>query len=188
MLDRLNLQLKISVIICCYNSKDRLEPTLKALAQQKEINFSWEIIVVNNNSNDNTTEVAKCLWKLTGSNTPFKIVDESQPGLSSARKKGVKEAKGEYILFCDDDNWLAPNYIQNAVDIMDSDEQLGALCGYNEPVFEVPPIQIILDQINSFACGSLAKESTYLEANIVPWGAGLVVRSFLFKNKTEIRE
>src|SRR5260221_11052912 len=102
----------ISVIVCCFNSATRISPTLKHLYNQKNISSSsWEIIIINNCSTDNTTEKATQVWDSFSSNKPsFKIVNESTPGLSVARQKGIDESYYDYVLFCDDDNWLEENY------------------------------------------------------------------------------
>ena len=180
-----NKNMKVSVLICCYNSAIRIRSTLEALAAQK-CKYSWEIVLINNNSTDKTEKICRDLWEELNCSTPFKIVDEYNPGLSAARKKGIIESVGEYIIFCDDDNHLASDYIESAVNIMDYNNEIGALCGYNEPIFEIEPPNIVKDNINSYACGALAKEATFLNDKIVPWGAGLVVRSFFFKKLLDI--
>jgi len=168
--------MNLSVIICCYNSEDRLRPTLSALANQTTENVQWEIILVNNNSNDNTSEVAQQLWDEFNCAVPFEIVDEQEPGLSYARRKGVSVALGEYILFCDDDNWLNENYIANACQIMDNDPLVGALCGKNIAVYEKQPDEFVIQYEEAFAVGHNNLDSCYLDGRRAPWGAGLVLR------------
>ena len=97
----------ISIIICCYNSAKRLPETLAHLAnQQVDGGVRWELILVNNNSTDETEVVAQNLWGALGSPAPLKIFEEPLPGLSYARNNGMKKAIYEVFLFCDDDNWL----------------------------------------------------------------------------------
>ena len=174
--------MKISVIICCYNSRNRIEPTLKYLSGQKFKDVAWEVILVNNNSNDNTSKIAQELWDSFKCFTPFRIVDEPQPGLSFARKKGVSSSKSEYVLFCDDDNWLNDDYVKTACEIMDSDTTIGALCGKNVAEYEVVPDDFVLQHEEAFAVGYDDLESCFLEGRKTPWGAGMVLRkSFLDK-------
>jgi hypothetical protein len=59
------------------------------------------------------------------------------PGLAYARRRGVMEAAYEYIVFCDDDNWLAPDYLSIAREIL-FDPKVGAAGGQAEPEFEGP--------------------------------------------------
>ena len=126
----------ISVIICCYNSSLRLDETLKHLINQKTHGFNWELIVVDNASTDNTEAYARRV--LTDvKNIDFTIVRESESGLSYARKKGYTVAKYEYLLFCDDDNWLADNYLQLTYETMQVNPKIGILGGHASAVFEI---------------------------------------------------
>lgn len=130
----------ISVVICCYNSSARLPETLKHLALQVvPDDFYWEVIVVDNNSTDNTADVAKALWKEYGEKGPFRVVFEPQPGLSYARRRGVEESKGEFIIFCDDDNWLCSSYIIDVYNILNKDSSIGVVGGWGEAVYTHQP-------------------------------------------------
>lgn len=64
----------------------------------------WELIIVNNNSSNKTTEAATEEWDKYELSIPLKIVFEPTPGLTHARQKGVSESSFSYVLFCDDDN------------------------------------------------------------------------------------
>ena len=128
----------ISVVLCCYNSSIRLPKTLEHLALQNlSPNISCEIIVIDNNSSDNTFELAASEWAKLGAPFPLQTIRESKPGLSHARNTGVLSAKYQYICFCDDDNWLFPDYIQTAVEIMDADSSIGILAGQGIAVSDV---------------------------------------------------
>ena len=103
----------VSVIICCYNSAPRLEPTLTYLFYQKiSPTIDWEIIVVNNNSTDNTVEKVTSLYGQTDKTISLRIVDEQKPGLSHARNNGFETAKYDFALMVDDDNWLSETYVE----------------------------------------------------------------------------
>ena len=118
----------ISVIICCFNSSAIIDETLQYLFRQKFLNnLDWEIIVVNNASIDNTVEIAKRAFTSVN-NISYKIVTELKPGLIHARNRGIQAAQYEYILFCDDDNFLCNTYVQDVFNIMSSDYTIGA-CG-----------------------------------------------------------
>ena len=99
----------ISVLVCCYNSAGRLPQTLKYLAAQMvPPEIPWEVIVADNASKDATARVAGEVWEnLDTGHAGFKIISETVPGKSHALKKGIETAAYEYILVCDDDNWLA---------------------------------------------------------------------------------
>lgn len=123
----------ISVIICCFNSENRIEPTLQHLLRQ---NFGkdWEIVLVDNNSNDNTVQTA--LEILKNNVVSYTIVEESNPGLIHARKKGIGASKYKYLLFCDDDNWLCADYLNISYEIFDKNPSIGVIGGNGRAHFE----------------------------------------------------
>ncbi len=166
----------VSLIICCYNSSVRLQKTLDALAKQEcNPDLSWEIIIVDNNSSDNTPEIAADIWKKSGLEIPFKIVAEPRQGLGHARNKGISETAYSYLLFCDDDNWLAPNYVQGVFDILESDNNIAACGGMGIPVFETEEPDWFYVYAESFALGS--QEINSEDGCILNlYGAGMAVR------------
>lgn len=131
------INIGISVIICCYNSADRLPETLKHLAAQRvSEKIKWEVIIVDNASSDSSSKIAQQEWaKYKINQIPFNVVNESCRGLRYAREKGLICAKYEYLLYCDDDNWLAPQYLSMVFEILTHDAQIGVLggCGTFEP-------------------------------------------------------
>ncbi|MEO6734254.1 MAG: glycosyltransferase [Ferruginibacter sp.] len=169
----------ISVIICCYNSSSRLQPTLEHLHRQKNIPVeSWEVIVVDNASSDNTTVKAAAIWDSFALSKPaFRIVSEAKAGLSAARHKGIGESRFKFVLFCDDDNWLNETYLADALAIMNGYPGIGALGGKGFPVFEgKEPPHFWENQYHVLAVGSqwhIAGDIT--EARGVLYGAGLVL-------------
>jgi len=128
----------ISLIICCYNSSRRLPATIEYIARQ-QCSIPWEVIVVNNNSTDNTAAVARAAWNKYAVDVPFSIVQESRSGLSFARKKGIDSAQYDLLLFCDDDNRLEKDYLQNAFNIMQAHENVAVLGGLSVAETEVKP-------------------------------------------------
>ncbi|KAA5548315.1 glycosyltransferase [Adhaeribacter rhizoryzae] len=133
--------LGISVVICCYNSSSRLPQTLKHLAKQKitKPNLQWEILVIDNASTDNTALVARNEWEKYKNNAPLFIIPQPIPGTGPARDLGIEKANFEFILFCDDDNWLAENYVELAYEIMISNPHISALGGHANDICEITP-------------------------------------------------
>jgi glycosyltransferase involved in cell wall biosynthesis len=81
----------VSVVICCYNSADKISQALTCLQEQEyDQSILWEVILVDNASDDNTAIVARQIWKHL--EIPLRILNESQKGLSNARKKGINES------------------------------------------------------------------------------------------------
>jgi glycosyltransferase involved in cell wall biosynthesis len=168
----------ISVIICCFNSAERLPVTLSHITRQElPEGFRWEVIIVNNNSSDDTVEVAKREWQKKALDVPLRVIHENTPGLSHARRSGILHAAYKYSVFCDDDNWLAPDYLSVAYSIMESKDNIGVLGGFGIAVCESDlPDWFELKQ-NGFAVGAQAKENGDLTEKRHIWGAGAVLRT-----------
>lgn len=99
----------LSIVICTYNNADSLAITLQQLSAQIVTPHDVEIILVNNNSSDNSADLCSAVAKTI--QLPFYYVFESRQGLSHARNTGVAKAQGEYILFTDDDAELPNNWL-----------------------------------------------------------------------------
>src|SRR6185369_15676842 len=95
--------LKLSVIIPAYNEENRIERTLRDVNNYlSKQNYEYEIIVVDNNSNDKTFEVVRKLETTTVQHA--KVVKQVIQGKGMAVKLGTEVATGEYIMFMDADN------------------------------------------------------------------------------------
>ncbi len=99
----------ISVIICTYNREDIILETLPAIAVQTVNPSTYEILIVNNNSTDNTETIVKN-FQSTYSN--IRLIKEIQQGLSHARNTGYKNAKYNWIVYIDDDAKPINNFIE----------------------------------------------------------------------------
>lgn len=168
----------ISVILCCYNSAKRLPETLAHLARQQFINgLDWELILVNNNSTDNTALLAEQIWSSLGSPTFLKIVEEVKAGLSHAREKGIQVAKYDVLLWCDDDNWLCDSYMETAYTIINDNPSIGALGGWCEPAFEIEKPEWFDAQAKYFAVSKQGRQSGEItNKKGCVYGAGMVLR------------
>lgn len=168
----------ISVVICCYNSVKRIRETLAHLSQQETENWlQWEIILVDNASTDSTVETVKNIKKSNHFVVDLKIVSEPVPGLSSARNKGIKSASYEYIIFCDDDNWLAPDYIQTAFDLMEGHPEIGVIGGKGTAISNIPVPNWFHIASGGYAVGPQAKSSGDItDTRGFVFGAGMVMR------------
>ncbi|MFD2873379.1 glycosyltransferase family 2 protein [Mucilaginibacter ximonensis] len=93
----------ISVVIPAYNEEENIVPTLASLCNNKTSN-PVEIIVVNNNSKDNTGPLVKACGVI--------CVDEPNQGITNARNRGLKEARGKYILNADADTIYPKDWIE----------------------------------------------------------------------------
>lgn len=171
--------LKITCIICAYNPRmDYLNHTLDSLRAQRFACEDWEFILVDNNSDEPLSD----RFDLSG--LPHaRCVVEAEPGLTHARLCGIAEAKGEYLIFIDDDNILAENYLSTVSDLFEANQMLGCIGGALLPRFEVPPPA---HSEPFWECLAL-REVTQIEINDTysfaakPFGAGMALRSEVAK-------
>ncbi|OUJ73152.1 glycosyltransferase [Hymenobacter crusticola] len=175
----------VSVIICCYNSAKKLPQTLKHLAdQQVDSNVEWELIIVNNNSKDQTVAVVQEEWAKYTSSVTCTIVNESKPGLSFAREAGVNKARYDILIFCDDDNWLNSNYVQTAYGIMQDNSYFGIVGGNNTAVAESDFPSWFEELKSEYACGTQGDKDGVTKRFYI-WGAGMVIRKKIFEELKE---
>lgn len=167
----------VTVIVCCYNSAKRLPQTLRHLAlQQVPAHMPWQLVLVNNGSTDDTVLVATALWVKYGEPTSMSIVEESKPGLANAREAGIKAAAYEYLIFCDDDNWLSKDYVATAYDIMQRYPEVGLAGGNGNAVCEIEPPDWFEEKKGGYAVSTGFAPSGDITANGHVCGAGMVLR------------
>jgi glycosyltransferase involved in cell wall biosynthesis len=168
----------VSVIICCHNSERLLPETLGHLLSQQ---FTappppWEVIVIDNGSTDRTAEVARAIWPVDKA-VPLRIVHEPELGLTHARLRGIAEAKYEILCFVDDDNRVAPDWIQTVSALAAEHPEVGAFGGQTEAAPEsVPPAWFRQFQ-SYYAVGPQAEKGGDLtDTRGYLWGAGMSLR------------
>lgn len=124
----------ISFIICTYNREKYIYECLSRLASNT-VKEGWEIILVNNNSTDNTAaECERFVEDYQPANYHYFL--ETQQGLSFARNRGIQEAKGEWLVFLDDDAMVEPDYIASLQKHLSDHPEAGAFGGQIIPLFE----------------------------------------------------
>lgn len=104
----------ITIAICTYNRSGYLKDTLKDLSAQTARPGTFEVLVVNNNSEDNTSVICDRFLQ-SNPKIQFRAVLEENQGLSYARNRAVKEAFGEAVYFIDDDVQLPSDYVDKAL-------------------------------------------------------------------------
>ncbi|KAB1071272.1 glycosyltransferase [Tamlana haliotis] len=109
----------LSVIIPMYNVSKYLNKCVDSVCIQNFDSEAIEIIMVNDESPDNSLQVAEELAK----KHPFiKIISQQNKGLGGARNTGINNAQGRYLLFLDADDWFLPNRIKELIKIADKDQ------------------------------------------------------------------
>jgi glycosyltransferase involved in cell wall biosynthesis len=126
--------MQASVVICTRNPRPDVFPrVLAALASQTLPAVDWQIVVIDNGS---TPPVS--VTPPPGSPS-MRVVVEPQPGLTLARIRGIRESRGDLIVFVDDDNLLDPNFLKTALRVAASFPQIGVFGGRISGEFEVAP-------------------------------------------------
>ena len=107
---------KVSIIVPIYNAEKFLRECLNSLLNQDY--HDYEIIAVNDGSKDGSLSVLECYdGKIT-------IINQENQGVSAARNKGISAAEGDYIVFCDSDDVVEPNYISTLMNCKSTGEAL----------------------------------------------------------------
>jgi len=167
----------ISVVVCCFNSEQRLPAVLQhLLRQERDDTISWEVVVVDNASSDATAMVAREIWP-SNARAQLHVVEERRPGLSHARRRGIEAARGAIVSFVDDDNWVCADWIWRVHDIFARHPEVGACGGMGVAVFEANEPAWFHALQGSYAVGPQAAEAGYVPDER-GWlaGAGLSIR------------
>ncbi len=131
----INNTFSLSVVICTHNPRrDFLERTLDALRKQTSPLGEWELILIDNASSDPVKNRFDLSWHPCG-----RHVRENELGFTAVRIRGMKEAKAGLILYVDDDNLLAPDYIEKGLRKGEKWPMIGCWGGQLLPEFESEP-------------------------------------------------
>lgn len=126
----------LTAIVATHNpDPGRLRRTLLGLRAQTLPMADWEVVLVDNASN--RFPAAAFFAECASGN--LSIVPEPELGLTSARRRGLGAARGEFAVLVDDDNVLAPDYLANAAALFAAHPQVGAAGGKSLPEFAVEP-------------------------------------------------
>lgn len=132
----------VSVVIPCYNQGQFI---LEAIASVESCQDDcYEIVIVNDGSTDPATVKVLTYLKEKG----YRVIDQNNQGLAAARNRGIKEAKGRYILPLDADNKIDPDYITKGREILEEMPEVGVVYGNSElfgektGILEIPKFDI----------------------------------------------
>jgi glucosyl-dolichyl phosphate glucuronosyltransferase len=104
--------MKITVIICTYNRHQVLAKVLESVAGSTlPAAVAWEVLVVDNNSSDQTREVVESFYRRNP--VRFRYLFEPRPGKSYALNSGIRNAQSDVLAFLDDDVTVEPTWLQN---------------------------------------------------------------------------
>ena len=125
----------ITLIICTYNREKYIRPLLESIVKNDYPATDYEIVLVDNNCTDNTRGVCE-EFSASHPEVALRYVVESEQGLSAARNKGIKEAKGDIIIYVDDDALVDTDYIRQYAEHFAAHPETMAAGGPIEPLYE----------------------------------------------------
>lgn len=176
------MDLPLSIVVCTYNRAALLDGCLQSLISQTCAPDVYEVIVVDNNSNDNTHEVVEAFRRQA--NLSYFV--ETRQGLSLARNLGLGQSKGDFVAYLDDDVLVPQDWVENAIGLIRAHQpKLDGLGGPLFPFYTTPKPGWYEDEY-SIQMG--ARQETYflnpgksfIGANMV-WQKGLLLEIGGFK-------
>ncbi len=184
------MPINLTVAIPTYNGENRLPQVLEIIQTQTGIeSVNWEIIVVDNNSKDNTAKLIQEYQKNWQNSYPLRYVFEPEQGLAFARQRAIEEAKGELVAFLDDDNIPALNWVSEVYKFGQKYPQAGAYASQIHGLFEVEPPEHLKSIIFYLAINERGNQPLLYEPRKkgFPPGGGLVVRRDVWKQNVPTR-
>jgi glycosyltransferase involved in cell wall biosynthesis len=173
------MSVDFTVAIPTYNGENRLPKILERLRSQIDVDdLNWEVIVIDNNSQDKTAKVVRDYQAAWSRPWSLKYCLELEQGAAFARARAVLEAKSEWVGLLDDDNLPAPDWVRQAYAFGQVHPKAGAYASQIHGEFEVEP-PANFERIAPFLGITERGQQAYLykPGNLnLPPGAGLVVR------------
>lgn len=164
----------LSVILCTRNPRPLvLRRVFEHLGAQTLAADAWEVIVVDNGSQPPVADV------LGPQAADVRIVVHPEVGLTAARVRGIREARGELLVFVDDDNVLAPDYLATAARLAERNPGIGVFGGRISPEFEAEPPAWLEPFRSHLALAAFDHDEWSNLADdraVIPCGAGLCIR------------
>ncbi len=185
--------MKITVAICTWNRSSFLDGTMGRMTHLLvPHDVVWELLVVNNNSTDGTARVISSY----ADRLPVRTVLEVSPGISNARNRAVREARGDLVIWVDDDVLVDPCWMTAYTRAAGKWPEAAFFGGPIEPTFEggLPDwLRSIYPRIEGvFARLDLGPNPRVLNGRKLPFGANMamrtdILRKYLFDPKVGFR-
>jgi FkbM family methyltransferase len=167
-LSRLTSTPRATVIIPAYNCAHRVGVPLEALAAQDAAAGSFEVVVVDNASRDDTARAAiehPATAALRSIGCDVRVVREDRAGLGFARARGVAAARGQIVCFVEDDTVPAPDFVREGLRAFE-DSSVGLIVSQFAPRYEHLPPEAVRRREHLFGVNVTQGDS------LVDYGAG----------------
>lgn len=165
----------ITIAVCTWNRARLVEQTLHSLTRLRiPAGVQWEVVVVDNNSPDRTAGVLDSF----ASRLPLRRFLETQQGIAHARNRAAREARGEVILWTDDDVQVKPNWLSGYADAFTAHPECGFFGGPVELNFEGVPPKWLLEGLDSIggALGQVRVPGNLPIGEQLPFNCNMAVR------------
>lgn len=137
----------VSIIIPTYNREEMLSVTVDSFINQSYPKDRYEIIIVNNNSTDNTQEIIN---RFIEKSENIKTLFEPRQGVHFARNSAAKIAKGEILYYTDDDMIADENLLVNLVQVFIDNPDVASASGKILPKWEKKPPKWVTELCNNY--------------------------------------
>ena len=165
----------ISIVVCTHNGSTRIGPCLASLIAQENAP-EYEILVVDNASSDGSGEMVKTYLGSSFPSNSWKVIPEEKPGLLNARLAGLRSAGYEWVLFCDDDNVLFPDFLFQCKQVLSQNSRIGVLGSHGIPEFLGPKPDWFDRYASSYAVGPQLRDNQGGKHLVYVYGACSIYR------------
>lgn len=124
------MEVLVSIVVPVYNVENYIERCLRSIATQSYGNY--EVIIVDDRGSDNSVKIAKDFVAKENSGRFRILTNPCNKGLSGARNAGLREAKGDYVLFLDSDDYISADCLINLIKPLDTYEYDVVIGAYTE--------------------------------------------------------
>jgi len=170
----------VTVLICTYNRARLLGETLDSLAAtEMEPGRTWEVLVVDNRSTDNTAEMVRA--RQSTYPVPLRYICEEKQGKSYALNTGLRATRSTFVLFTDDDVRVDNRWVASAIVPMIGNGSIDYTGGPVQPIWEEPPPRW-LDVNRAELSGAIAivdygpRSFVFEDQKRIPIGANMAIR------------
>ena len=160
---------KVSIIVPVYDAYENIDRCIESIIEQSYSNI--ELLLINDGSKDKSLEKLK---KYEKKYNYIKVIDKENEGVSKTRNLGIKKAKGEYIMFIDNDDYIDKGYVETYLGVIDRNNSDVVIGGFRR-----------VDHEGKEKYRKSLKNTYWSRYNIItPW-AKIYRRKFLIDNNVE---
>lgn len=161
--------MSVSIIIPAYNAAKSIERCLDSILAQEDIHIIKEVLVIDDGSKDNTADLVK---SYENQFPIIRLIKKNNGGVSSARNEGIRQATGEYLVFCDSDDELQRECCSELYYTIKQNHSDMVICGYemidnNSVVVRIPQEKYSIKERHITECFDYFFNNFFLNT---PWG------------------